>query len=311
MFLMNCETKHKVEKMTKALVLFSGGQDSTTCLYWALQNFDDVTALGFDYGQKHRVELEQATKIADLAGISFEILKLDNLLGNSALLQHDRDINAPHPQAIGLPGAFVPGRNLIFLSLAASYAFNRGIFDIVGGMCQTDYSGYPDCRRVFIESFETTISLATMQDFRVHTPLMYMNKADTFKLAEDLGVLDVIVEHTHSDYNGDRSERHPWGYGKLDNEASRLRARGYEEFQRRYHPNDAIPGGMTHTNDDLTTGTDLPTMGGPATIEMMAFDAGSLAAAAAARGLSASVSPEHPETATDEHEAIPDPDKSK
>lgn len=286
--------------MTKALVLFSGGQDSTACLYWALQNFDDVAALGFDYGQKHRVELEQATKIAEMAGVPFEILTLDHLLGNSALLQHDRDINAPHPQAAGLPGAFVPGRNLIFLSIAASYAFNRGIFDIVGGMCQTDYSGYPDCRRVFIESFETTISLATMQDFRVHTPLMYMNKADTFKLAEDLGVLEVILEHTHTDYNGDRSERHPWGYGKLDNEASRLRARGYEEFRRRYHP-----------AEDLSTGTDIPTIGGPATIEMMAFDVGSLAAAAAAaRESSPSVSPELTGAATDEHEAVPDPDKS-
>ncbi|MCB9639381.1 MAG: 7-cyano-7-deazaguanine synthase QueC [Myxococcales bacterium] len=294
--------------MTKALVLFSGGQDSTTCLYWALQNFDDVVALGFDYGQKHRVELEQAAKIAEMAGVPFEVLKMDGLVGNSALTNPGMDINASHPQAVGLPGAFVPGRNLIFLSLASSYAFNQGIFDIVGGMCQTDYSGYPDCRRVFIESFETSVSLATMQDFRVHTPLMYLNKADTFKLAEDLGILEIILEHTHTDYNGDRSERHPWGYGKLDNEASRLRARGWEEYRSRYHTGSATSDDLPESHE-LSTGTDLPTMGGPATVEMMAFDADSLAAAAAA--MSSPPAMELPGAATDEHEAVPDPDKEK
>jgi 7-cyano-7-deazaguanine synthase len=221
--------------MDKALVLFSGGQDSTTCLYWALSRFTEVEALGFDYGQRHKVELEQAALIAEMAGVPFHIMDVKGLLGNSSLIEVDKAVDEPHPQATALPSTFVPGRNLLFLSIAASFAFGKDCFDLVTGTCQTDFSGYPDCRRVFIDSLQTTLTLAMDKDFRVHTPLMYLDKADTFRLAEDLGVLDVILEHTHTDYNGDRSERHPWGYGRLDNDASRLRARGWEEFQKRYH----------------------------------------------------------------------------
>lgn len=222
--------------MKRAVVLFSGGQDSTTCLYWAKQQFDEVRALAFDYGQRHAVELQQARLIAQMADVSFDVLDLKGLLGgNSALTNADRPVDGTHPSDSSLPATFVPGRNLLFLSLAAAYAYNREIFDLVAGVCQTDFSGYPDCRRVFVESMETTVSLAMApKDFRIHTPLMYLDKADTFKLADDLGVLDVILEHTHTDYNGDRSQRNEWGYGRLDNEASRLRARGWEEFKRRY-----------------------------------------------------------------------------
>lgn len=222
--------------MTRAVVLFSGGQDSTTCLYWAKEQFEEVLTLGFDYGQRHRVELDQATKIAEMAGVPFTVLDLKGLLGNSALMEPGGDLNAAHPDSSDLPASFVPGRNLLFLSVAASYAFNHQCTNLVGGMCQTDFSGYPDCRRSFVDSLELTLEQALDQRMRIHTPLMYLDKADTFKLAEDLGVLDIILEHTHTDYEGDRSHRHEWGYGSETNPASRLRARGWEEFQKRYHP---------------------------------------------------------------------------
>ena len=218
-----------------ALILFSGGQDSTTCLYWALRQFERVEAIGFDYGQRHIVELTQAQRIAKQAAVPFRILNVHGLLGDSALTDQDWPVDGVHPKEPTLPATFVPGRNLLFLTVAASYAFRREIFDLVAGICQTDYSGYPDCRRVFVESLEATLSLAMApRDFRIHTPLMYLDKADTFKLAEDLGCLEIVLEETHTDYFGNRSERHEWGYGRLDNDASRLRARGWEEFKRRY-----------------------------------------------------------------------------
>lgn len=212
-----------------ALVLFSGGQDSTTCLFWAKQQFDRVEAIGFDYGQKHSVELEQARLIAEKAEVPFTVYDITGTLSGSALTEHDKDVSAGHERAPELPSSFVPGRNALFLNLAAAHAYNRGIHDLVGGMCQTDYSGYPDCRRVFVDAMETSLSLAMDVDFRIHTPLMYLTKAQTWRLASDLDVLDIVREMTHTDYNGDRSERHEWGYGKLDNPASILRAKGYEE----------------------------------------------------------------------------------
>ena len=216
-----------------ALVVFSGGQDSTTCLYWAKQRFERVECLGFDYGQKHRVELEQAQKIARDAGVSYNQIDIRQTLSGSALTEHDKDVAAEHEKNASLPSSFVPGRNALFLTLAASHAYNRDIFDLVGGMCQTDYSGYPDCRRVFVEAIETSLSLAMECDLRIHTPLMYLTKAETWKLANELGILEVIRTDTHTDYNGDRSTLHEWGYGKLDNPASELRARGYEEAKEK------------------------------------------------------------------------------
>lgn len=212
-----------------ALVLFSGGQDSTTCLYWAKQQFERVEAVGFRYGQKHEVELRQAALIADKAGVPFQILDLSGLLHGSALLEHDKDVSAQHELNADLPASFVPGRNAVFLTVACSYAYTRTIADLVGGMCQTDYSGYPDCRRVFVDSLQTTMSLALEQDMRIHTPLMYLTKAETWKLAHDLGILEVVRDLSHTDYNGDRSTYNEWGYGKLDNPASVLRAKGYQE----------------------------------------------------------------------------------
>lgn len=220
-----------------ALVLFSGGQDSTTCLFWALRHFARVETLGFDYGQKHAVEIEQARQIADAAGVPFTVRDLSGLLAGSSLTEHDRDSNAPHDLAPDLPASFVPGRNALFLTLAAAHGFLHGIHDLVGGMCQTDFSGYPDCRLDFVQSQEATLGLALGQPVRIHTPLMVLTKAETWKLAKDLGevrgldVLETVREMSHTDYNGDRSECHAWGYGRLDNPASVLRAKGYAEAE--------------------------------------------------------------------------------
>lgn len=221
------------KKQKTALVLFSGGQDSTTSLFWAKKNFDRVEAIGFDYGQKHRVELEQAAHIAQKAGVSFTTYDIRGTMHGSALTEHDRDVSARHEANPGLPASFVPARNALFLTIAAGHGYNMGIYDLVGGMCQTDYSGYPDCRRVFIDAMETSLSLALDVDIRIHTPLMYLTKAETWKLANELGVLEIIRRDTHTDYNGDRSTFNEWGYGKLDNPASILRAKGYEEAKRK------------------------------------------------------------------------------
>lgn len=212
-----------------ALVLFSGGQDSATCLFWAKERFARVEALGFRYGQRHAVELEQAAKIAEEAGVPFTVRDLTGMLGGSALTEHEKDVSAAHAQDAALPASFVPGRNALFLSVAAAYAYQREIADLVGGMCQTDYSGYPDCRRVFIDSMQASLTLALGRDLRVHTPLMYLTKAETWKLAADLGILELVRTETHTGYHGDRTTLHEWGYGREDNPASKLRAKGYRE----------------------------------------------------------------------------------
>lgn len=220
-------------KESSALVLFSGGQDSTTCLFWAKKRFERVEAIGFDYGQKHSIELEQAHCIADNAEVPFKILPMAGSLGGSALTEHDKDISAQHERNTQLPASFVPGRNAVFLTLAASFAYNRGIQDLVGGMCQTDYSGYPDCRRNFIDAMENSLSLALETTVRIHTPLMGLTKAETWKLANDLEVLDIVRLESHTDYNGNRKDLHEWGYGALDNPASVLRAKGYQEAKEK------------------------------------------------------------------------------
>ncbi len=214
---------------SSALVLFSGGQDSTTCLYWAKQNFRHVVALAFDYGQKHAVELEQAKRIADLAETPLELMDIRGTLGGSALTEHDLDVSADHALNAELPASFVPARNALFLTLAAGRAYVQGITDLVGGMCHTDYSGYPDCRREFVDATERSLSLALDSTITIHTPLMSLTKAETWKLAADLEIVSIIRDMTHTDYNGDRTTYNEWGYGKLDNPASILRAKGYKE----------------------------------------------------------------------------------
>ena len=223
----------RTDQQDAALVLFSGGQDSTTCLYWAKRRFSRVECLGFDYGQKHDVELEQAQKIAEIADVSFTVCDIRRTLSGSALTEHQLDVSDQHQKNAELPASFVPGRNALFLTLAASHAYNRDIFDLVGGMCQTDYSGYPDCRRTFVDATQTSLSLAMDCDFRIHTPLMYLTKAETWRLASELNIVELIRVETHTDYNGDRTTLNDWGYGKLDNPASELRAKGYFEAKEK------------------------------------------------------------------------------
>ncbi|HEX4504223.1 MAG TPA: 7-cyano-7-deazaguanine synthase QueC [Alphaproteobacteria bacterium] len=225
-----------------ALVLFSGGQDSTTCLAWALDRFDRVETVGFDYGQRHRVELDcradivvhlkalypaRASKLGEDHTIDLGVL---GRISESALT---RD-SAIEMQANGLPSTFVPGRNLVFLTLAAALAYRRGLTHIVGGMCETDYSGYPDCRDQTIKALNGALNLGMDRDFVLDTPLMWIDKAATWRLAESLGgapLVDLIREKTHTCYLGERGQLHDWGHGCGACPACELRAKGYAEYR--------------------------------------------------------------------------------
>ena len=224
---------------TSALVLFSGGQDSTTCLAWALSRFARVETVGFDYGQRHRAELEaRPMLLAALRNMpngarlgDDHLLPLDTLkaIGGSALT----DDIAIEMGASGLPTSFVPGRNLMFLTAAAELGYRRGIDDLVGGMCETDFSGYPDCRDETIKATARALSLGLAQEIHVHTPLMWIDKAATWKLAQDLGgdaLLDLIVRETITCYNGDPA-RYVWGSGCGACPSCELRAAGYAKFR--------------------------------------------------------------------------------
>jgi 7-cyano-7-deazaguanine synthase len=225
-----------------ALVLFSGGQDSATCLAWALGQFDRVETVGFDYGQRHRVELECRRTIRDRLRAAFPAwsahlgddhtldLKTLGALSETALTRAAEITFS----ADGLPSTFVPGRNLVFLTFAAALAYRRGIRHIVAGMCETDYSGYPDCRDDTIKALQVALNLGMQRRFVLHTPLMWIDKVATFKLAQDLGgpsLLDLILEETHTCYLGDRTHRHAWGYGCGTCPACELRAAGYRKFR--------------------------------------------------------------------------------
>lgn len=224
-----------------ALVLFSGGQDSATCLAWALDRFERVETLGFDYGQRHRVELDcragiRAGLIADFPGWSGRLgddhtLRLDALaeVSDTALT---RDVEIRMREDM-LPNTFVPGRNLLFLTFGAALAYRRGLRHIIGGMCETDFSGYPDCRDDTIKALQVALNLGMERRFVLHTPLMWIDKAATWRLAADLGgdsLVRLICEETHTCYMGDRSHRHPWGYGCGECPACELRANGWMKF---------------------------------------------------------------------------------
>jgi 7-cyano-7-deazaguanine synthase len=227
---------------THALVLFSGGQDSTVCLAWALDRFDRVETVGFDYGQRHSAELTARPRLRTALESNFPGWK--NRLGEDHLIS----LNAPRAiggsalteamaiemGADGLPTTFVPGRNLMFLTVAAALGYRRGIADLVGGMCETDFSGYPDCRNDTMEAMARALSLGLARDVRIHTPLMFIDKAQTWKLAEDLGgtgLIDLIVEESVTCYEGDRVRRHAWGYGCGVCPACELRAKGYAVYR--------------------------------------------------------------------------------
>lgn len=218
--------------MKNAIVLLSGGQDSTTCLYWAKKKFNSLIAIGFDYGQKHKEELRQANKIANDIGVPYFIKDVRGLLAASSLT-FGGDHNGKSYINKDLPASFTAGRNILFLSIAASVAAGYGITDIVTGVCQTDYSGYPDCRRDTMNAMEEVIDLGYGAGrFTIHTPLMYLTKAETWKLANDLGCLDVIINETLTDYNGDMT-KNEWGYGVANNPATKLRVKGFYEAKEK------------------------------------------------------------------------------
>ncbi len=225
----------------RALVLFSGGQDSATCLAWALDRFDHVETVGFDYGQRHRIELDcRAALRAGMAGLNprwAERLGDDHTIGLASLGEVSetsltRDIAIEMEQG-GLPNSFVPGRNIIFLTFAAALAYRRGLRHIVGGMCETDFSGYPDCRDDTIKALQVALNLGMDRRFVLETPLMWIDKAATWQLARDLGgaaLVDLIVADSHTCYLGTRGSRHDWGFGCGTCPACDLRARGYRRF---------------------------------------------------------------------------------
>ncbi len=227
---------------SRALVLFSGGQDSTTCLAHALARFERVETIGFDYGQRHRVELEARLTVLRELRAQFPAwaakLGEDHVLDLAVL----RAVSEPsltrdmafHMEASGLPNTFVPGRNLLFLTLAAALAYRRGLTVLVTGVCETDFSGYPDCRDDTMKAMQLALSLGMDQRFLIDTPLMWIDKADTWRLAHQLGgeaLVDLIVEHTHTCYLGDREHRHDWGRGCGSCPACQLRARGWAGYR--------------------------------------------------------------------------------
>ena len=227
----------------KALILFSGGQDSATCLAWALEKFDYVETIGFDYGQNHSIELEIRQQFLGRIHSKFPLwankLGADHVIDLNVLasisdtaLTSERELMFDKN---GLPNTFVPGRNILFLTFAATVGFRRGITQLVGGMCETDFSGYPDCRNDTLKALQSTLSLGMGYEYFIHTPLMWITKAQTWEMALSLGgetLLNFIIEDTHTCYKGDRSRQHSWGYGCSNCPACELRRHGYLEFQK-------------------------------------------------------------------------------
>jgi 7-cyano-7-deazaguanine synthase len=231
-----------VSLLDSALVLLSGGQDSTVCLAWALERFARVETIGFDYGQRHAVELEVRPRIREsLAALSVQwrtrlgadhVVRIDALaaISESALT---REV-AIGISETGLPTTFVPGRNLIFLSFAGALAYRRGIKHLVAGMCETDFSGYPDCRDDTVKAMQLALTLGMDRRYAIHTPLMWIDKAQTFALAHEIGgesLVELLLTETHTCYLGDRQHRHPWGFGCGECPACRLRAEGYAKWK--------------------------------------------------------------------------------
>lgn len=226
----------------RALVLFSGGQDSATCLAWALDRFEKVETIGFNYQQRHSIELECRKSFIEYLRGDFpdwsdklgEDHVLDiSVLGNISDTAMTSEV-AIEMQENGLPSTFVPGRNLLFLTFAGALAYRRGLKHLIGGMCETDYSGYPDCRDDTLKALQVALTLGMDNRFVIHTPLMWIDKAKTWELALNLGghsFVDLILEETHTCYLGDRTSHHEWGYGCDSCPACELRRQGWERFQ--------------------------------------------------------------------------------
>ncbi len=231
----------RTETRNGALVLFSGGQDSATCLAWALDRYDTVETLGFDYGQRHRVELECRDGFRAAIAREFpawaERLGEDHMIDLSVLgsisdTAMTREIEI-ETAASGLPNTFVPGRNLMFMQIAAAIAYRRGLRVLVGGMCETDFSGYPDCRDDTMKALQVALNLGMDTRFLLETPLMWLDKGDTWRLAEQLGgeaLVELVRVETHTCYVGERAELHAWGFGCGECPACKLRKRGYEAY---------------------------------------------------------------------------------
>ena len=217
--------------MNKALVILSGGQDSVTCLGVAIKIHQEVEAISFNYGQKHSVELEQAKMICVGLKIPLKIVDL-SFFGDlvTSALTGDGSVNDEHPNKPDLPASFVPNRNALFITIAHAYAQEIKARTMYIGTCQTDYSGYPDCRRVFIDAIQATLNTGYETSIHIVTPLMYMTKAETFALAEGVGFLGLVIEMSHTCYNGDHSTSHDWGFGCGDCPACELREKGYYEY---------------------------------------------------------------------------------
>ena len=233
----------RVTQAEPALVLFSGGQDSTTCLAWALARFSRVETVGFDYGQRHRVELDCRTRIAVRLRAEFPEwggrLGDDHLIDLSVLGRMSETALTSETEIAfaesGLPNTFVPGRNLLFFTFAAAIGYRRGVRHLVGGMCETDYSGYPDCRDDTLKSLQATLSLGMDHRCVIHTPLMWRGKRATWELAQELGgdtLVELIREESHSCYLGERGQRHDWGYGCGQCPACDLRRKGWEAYAK-------------------------------------------------------------------------------
>lgn len=234
----------------KAVVIFSGGQDSTTVLGIAIQQGYECVALSFDYGQKHAIELEQAKKIARQLGVEHRIIDVKSfgqlVGGKSALVDQSQSVNDQSPLAHmpeGIPASFVPNRNALFLTIAHGFAQTIGAETVWTGVCETDFSGYPDCRHVFVDALESALNIGYLTSIRIETPLMWASKAETFAMAEENEVLDLVIEESHTCYNGKRAESdaqpgdnafpysHEWGHGCGECPACKLRAKGWEEYQ--------------------------------------------------------------------------------
>jgi 7-cyano-7-deazaguanine synthase len=225
-------------KNENALVLVSGGQDSTTCLYWALKKFNKVFAITFDYGQKHRIETDIAQDICKLNDIPLKKLDISFMkeLVVSNLFEGTGELDEKHELNDDVPASYVPYRNMIFLNLAAAWGSTIGARHLITGVCETDYSGYADCRDVFVKSLQVALNLAT--DFKdkenvIHTPLMWITKCEEFRMAEELGCLDIILEKTLTCYNG-VTEMNNYGMGCDECPSCNLRRKGYQEYVKKY-----------------------------------------------------------------------------
>ncbi len=231
-----------MKNKTKALLLFSGGQDSATCLAWALSRYEHVETIGFEYEQRHSIEMQCRLEV--LAQMRSQFPKWASRLGKDHILDLSvlgkisntsltRDIDI-HDDEAGMPNTFVPGRNLIFLNFAAALGYRRDIYNLVAGMCEADFSGYPDCRKDTLDATMKALSLGMDTEFTLHTPLMHVSKAGAWARAHDLGganLVGLINEHSHTCYKGVRGERHDWGYGCADCPACELRAKGWRNYK--------------------------------------------------------------------------------